>query len=132
MPSSARLRWLPLPVRQAQLAAHSPTGPASAQRRCLDAFAWRLPLSMKLRDGRGKHVLREVLYRHVPAALVDRPKMGFGVPVDEWLRGPLRDWAEALIDPVRLTREGYLRAAPVRQKWDEHMTGKRNWSYWFG
>ena len=93
-------------------------------------LAWRLPLHMKIRDGRGKHVLRQVLYRHVPAALVDRPKMGFGVPVDEWLRGPLRDWAEALLDPVRLAREGYLHAGPVRLKWEEHQSGRRNWSYW--
>ncbi|MEO8740957.1 MAG: asparagine synthase (glutamine-hydrolyzing) [Casimicrobiaceae bacterium] len=93
-------------------------------------FAWSLPLHMKIRDGRGKHVLRQVLDRHIPAALVDRPKMGFSVPVDEWLRGPLRDWAEALLDPARLTREGYLRAAPVRKKWDEHQSGRRNWSYW--
>ena len=93
-------------------------------------FAWRLPLSMKTRGGQGKHVLREVLHRHVPRALIDRPKMGFGVPIDAWLRGPLREWAEALLDPLRLTREGYLRPGPVREKWDEHLSGRRNWSYW--
>ena len=93
-------------------------------------FAWRLPLSMKIRDGRGKHVLRKLLYRYVPNALVDRPKMGFGVPIDAWLRGPLRDWAEALLDPVRLSAAGYLRSDPIREKWNEHQSGRRNWSYW--
>jgi asparagine synthase (glutamine-hydrolysing) len=93
-------------------------------------FAWRLPLSMKIRDGRGKHVLRQVLYRHVPSVLIERPKMGFGVPIDAWLRGPLRDWAEALLDPARLTREGYLRAEPIQKKWTEHQSGTRNWAYW--
>ena len=93
-------------------------------------FAWRLPLHMKIRDGRGKHVLRQLLHRYVPPALVDRPKMGFGVPIDDWLRGRLREWAEALLDPLRLTREGYFHAAPVRQKWEEHQAGRRNWSYW--
>jgi asparagine synthase (glutamine-hydrolysing) len=93
-------------------------------------FAWRLPLSMKVRAGHGKHILRQVLYRHVPQALVERPKMGFGVPIDAWLRGPLRDWAEALLDPARLARDGYLRPQPVRQKWNEHQSGRRNWSYW--
>lgn len=93
-------------------------------------FAWRLPLSMKIRDGRGKHILRQVLYRHVPQVLIDRPKMGFGVPIDAWLRGPLRDWAQALLEPGRLAREGYLRPEPVREKWNEHQSGRRNWSYW--
>jgi len=93
-------------------------------------FAWRLPLSMKVRNGRGKHVLRQVLYRHVPQALIDRPKMGFGVPIDAWLRGPLREWAEALLDPTRMAQEGYMRPDPVRQKWNEHLSGQRNWSYW--
>src|SRR5207237_83066 len=93
-------------------------------------FAWRLPLPMKIRGRRGKHVLREVLYRHVPPALIERPKMGFGVPIDAWLRGPLREWAQPLLDPHRLAREGYLRPEPVREKWSEHLSERRNWSYW--
>lgn len=92
-------------------------------------FALRQPHSMRIRDGQGKWALKQVLYRHVPKALIDRPKMGFGVPIGDWLRGPLRDWAEALLDPVRLRNEGYLRAGPIRQKWEEHITGKRNWQY---
>jgi asparagine synthase (glutamine-hydrolysing) len=92
-------------------------------------FAWKLPQSMKLRDGVSKWVLREVLYRHVPRALIERPKMGFGVPIGDWLRGPLRDWAEELLDETRLQREGYFHAAPVRQKWTEHLDGKGNWQY---
>jgi asparagine synthase (glutamine-hydrolysing) len=93
-------------------------------------FAWRLPLAMKIRDGQGKWLLRQVLYKHVPRELIERPKQGFGVPLDAWLRGPLRDWAEALLEPVRLEREGWLDAAKVREKWDEHLSGRRNWSYY--
>lgn len=92
-------------------------------------FAWRVPQSVKLRDGVGKWVLREVLYRHVPRELIERPKMGFGVPIDAWLRGPLKDWAESLLDESRLRREGFFNPHPIRTKWAEHLSGKRNWQY---
>lgn len=92
-------------------------------------FAWRLPQSMKLRDGQTKWALRQVLFRHVPQALIERPKMGFGVPIGDWLRGPLRDWAEALLDESRLKSEGFFQTAPIRRKWEEHLSGQRNWEY---
>jgi asparagine synthase (glutamine-hydrolysing) len=90
-------------------------------------FAWQLPLSMKVRDGKGKHILREVLNRHVPIDMIDRPKSGFGLPIGDWLRGPLRDWAESLLDEQRIRDEGYLQPEPIRAKWREHLAGKRNW-----
>jgi asparagine synthase (glutamine-hydrolysing) len=88
-----------------------------------------MPVSMKLRDGSGKWPLRQVLYKHVPRELVERPKMGFGVPIDSWLRGPLREWAEALLAPTRLAREGIFDADAIQQKWREHLSGRRRWHY---
>lgn len=92
-------------------------------------FAWSLPLDLKICHGQGKWLLRQILYKHVPRELIERPKMGFGIPIDSWLRGPLRDWAEALLDESRLRREGYFVPGPIRQKWEEHLSGKRNWQY---
>ena len=92
-------------------------------------WAWTLPLSWKRKDGEGKRILRQVLYRYVPRELVDRPKTGFGIPLDSWLRGPLRDWAESLLSRERLEREGVLAAAPVREAWDAHLSGRRNEQY---
>jgi asparagine synthase (glutamine-hydrolysing) len=91
----------------------------------LVAFACRLPPSLKVRQGQGKWVLRQVLYRYLPPALVDRPKMGFSIPLGEWLRGPLRDWGEALLDERRLRTGGFVDAALVRRRWAEHQSGQR-------
>ncbi len=93
-------------------------------------FAWRLPLSMKMRNGQGKWALRQVLYRYVPQKLIERPKMGFGVPLDAWLRGELREWAESLLDEDCLRREGYFNPAPIRQMWREHKSGSFNRQYY--
>ncbi|MFU1913181.1 asparagine synthase (glutamine-hydrolyzing) [Bordetella avium] len=90
-------------------------------------FAWSLPFNYKLRGGTGKWLLRQVLYRHVPQSLVDRPKRGFAVPLASWLRGPLRDWAEALLDPARLRQQGWFEPEPILRKWREHQSGHRNW-----
>lgn len=92
-------------------------------------FAWRIPRSALIRDGVSKWPLRQILYRHVPPELVDRPKMGFGIPLGEWLRGPLRDWAETLLADQRLREAGLLDASRVRRAWSEHLSGTRNWQY---
>jgi asparagine synthase (glutamine-hydrolysing) len=92
-------------------------------------FAWRLPLSMKIRNGRGKWLARQALYKHVPKDLVERPKMGFGAPIDEWLRGPLKDWSENALNEKKLNHQGFFDSKIVRQKWDEHISGKRNWQH---
>ncbi len=92
-------------------------------------FAWRLPLSLKVRHGQGKWILRQVLNKYVPAGLIERPKMGFGIPLDSWLRGPLRDWAEGLLGENRLRQEGFFDPSPIREKWAEHLSGKRAWQY---
>jgi asparagine synthase (glutamine-hydrolysing) len=96
-------------------------------------LSWRLPQRMKVRDGLSKwalrQALRQILYRHVPRGLVERPKMGFGVPIDSWLRGPLRDWAEVLLGAKALEQDGFFAAAPIRERWQQHLSGRRNWQY---
>jgi asparagine synthase (glutamine-hydrolysing) len=92
-------------------------------------FAWRVPVSMKVRKGQRKWLLRQVLYRYVPPGLVERPKVGFSVPIESWLRGPLSEWAENLLDEARLRREGFFEVGPVRQKWAEHLASNQNWQY---
>ncbi len=92
------------------------------------ALAWTFPLHMKIRDGVGKWLLRQMLYRHVPQALIDRPKKGFSIPLADWLRGPLRDWADTLLDESRLNREGYFNSALIRKTWQLHRDAERDCS----
>jgi len=92
-------------------------------------FAWRLPLRYKIRKKTTKWILRQVLYKYVPAKLVERPKMGFGVPLDQWLRGPLRDWAEDLLSLKSLSQHGLFNSERIRLTWQEHLSGKRDWQY---
>jgi len=89
-------------------------------------FAWRLPLAFKVSQGQNKRLLRQVLSRYVPDAMVARPKMGFGVPIAAWLRGPLRDWAESLMGEARLRREGYFDPVPIRRAWEKHLSGEQD------
>jgi asparagine synthase (glutamine-hydrolysing) len=91
-------------------------------------FALQLPMSFKIRGGVGKYILRKLLYRYVPKKLVDRPKMGFGVPIGRWLRGQLREWAQDLLDERAIRDAGYFRADMFRQLWREHLTGQADWS----
>jgi asparagine synthase (glutamine-hydrolysing) len=92
-------------------------------------LSWRLPRRFKLRNGSGKWLLRQVAYRYVPKRLLDRPKMGFGVPIDAWLRGPLKEWASDLLSASALTRSGLINPAPVTSKWAEHQSGARDWQH---
>ena len=91
-------------------------------------LAWRLPMDMKIRGNEGKWALRQVLYRHVPRELIDRPKAGFAIPLGQWLRGPLRQWADALLDEGRLRREAYLDPKPIRAAWRQHLSGRYDWT----
>ncbi|EDN70193.1 asparagine synthase (glutamine-hydrolyzing) [Beggiatoa sp. PS] len=92
-------------------------------------FAMSLPVKMNYQNGVGKRILRQVLYRYVPKNFVERPKMGFGIPLDNWLRSPLREWVESLLDKSRLQQEGYFHPEPILKKWQEHLSGQRNWQY---
>jgi len=92
-------------------------------------FAWKTPISMKVRNGQGKWLLRQVLYKYVPKKLIERPKAGFAVPISAWLRGPLRDWAEDLLDEKVLKQDGFFNPNPIRDKWKEHLSGKKNWHH---
>src|SRR5690606_23067011 len=86
------------------------------------------PERYHVREGQGKWLLRQVLYRHVPRELIERPKKGFSVPLDQWLRGPLKEWADTLLGPARLRDQGLFREDVVRRKWQEHLSGRRDWS----
>ena len=89
-------------------------------------FAMSLPLSFKIRNGQGKWILKKLLYKFVPKKIVHRPKMGFGVPIGDWLRGPLKDWSDNLLDKNRLKKEGYLNSEIVSKMWREHLDGSRD------
>jgi len=90
-------------------------------------FAWQLPLSMNVHNGKSKWLLHRMLYRSIPAELFERPKMGFNIPIDRWLRSDLRDWAESLLGEQRLREEGFFEPRIIRERWDEHLKGKYNW-----
>lgn len=92
-------------------------------------FAWKLPLHFKIRGAVGKWILRQVLGQYLPDSLVDRPKMGFGVPIASWLRGPLREWAESLLAPEALRSHRFFEIEIIRRRWREHLSGVRNWQY---
>ncbi|RZA29862.1 MAG: asparagine synthase, partial [Proteobacteria bacterium] len=96
-------------------------------------FAWQLPLEYKIRYENKvlttKWIVREMLFKKVPRKLIERPKQGFGIPIDSWLRGPLRAWAEPLLSESRLKKDGYFDVAAVRRKWTEHLSGRKNWQH---
>ncbi len=90
-------------------------------------FAWSLPPHLKIRNGEAKWILKQALDQYVPRAMTERPKMGFGVPVGEWIKGPLRDWAEDLLSEEKLLKHNLVQAEVVRQRWAEHLSGAHNW-----
>jgi asparagine synthase (glutamine-hydrolysing) len=92
-------------------------------------FAWQLPFEYKIRNGNSKWLLRQLLYRYVPENLIDRPKMGFGVPIDSWLRGPLKDWAADLLDESKIRQQGFFKSEVISKRWNEHISGRRNWHF---
>ena len=92
-------------------------------------YVWTIPHSLKLKKGDGKWILKQILNQYVPKNLTERPKMGFGVPLGSWLRGPLRDWAENLLNEKRLMQEGYFNPKLIRDKWSEHLSNKKNWEH---
>ena len=89
----------------------------------------KIPQSLKLKNGQGKWILKEILSQYVPKNLTETPKMGFAVPINNWLRGPLKDWAENLLDEKRLQEENYFNSKLIRNKWNEHLSGERDWQY---
>ena len=91
-------------------------------------LAWRLPLEMKIKNGEGKWPVRQVLYKYVPRELIERPKAGFAVPVGQWIRGPLREWASDLLDETRIQREGYFNPKLVKELWEQHLSGRHDWT----
>ena len=92
-------------------------------------YSWKIPQSLKLKDNRGKWILREILRKYVPNSIIERPKMGFGVPIDSWLRGQLRDWAETLLNETRLKNDGYFDHNHIKKVWNQHLSKKKNWQY---
>ena len=92
-------------------------------------LAWRIPPEMKITGSTGKSILRNILYKHVPKNLIERPKAGFSIPLADWLKGPLQEWANELLQEERLEREGYLDAKYVCMLWKEHLEGSRDWTF---
>lgn len=93
------------------------------------ALAARLPIGMKTRDNQGKWALRQILYNHVPRQMIERPKAGFAIPIGEWLRGPLRQWADDLLSPEMLRRDGLIDPVAVARLWQEHLSGRWDWTH---
>ena len=92
-------------------------------------LAARIPIEQKINNGKGKQILRKILYQYVPRELIERPKQGFGIPLGDWLRGPLKDWAEDMLNQDKLENEGFFSPSIVRKTWREHLKGKRNWEH---